>query len=94
MSLGMQAMNIQPHPYFIEKTIQLYDMTIVRHGLMVVGLPFSGKTSALKVLAFALSDMTKKGKKDEKEVYYEILNPKSITMGQLYGKNDEISHDW
>ena len=90
----IEALNLQPHPYFIDKIIQLYDMTIVRHGLMVVGLPFSGKTSALKVLAQSLTELKSKNLDDEMEVHYEIVNPKSITMGQLYGKNDEVSHDW
>ena len=44
-------LNLQAGDYFIEKVIQLYEMIIVRHGLMIVGLPFSGKTSALKVLS-------------------------------------------
>lgn len=30
-------------------------MILVRHGLMVVGLPFAGKTSCIKILAGALS---------------------------------------
>lgn len=34
--------NLLSVPYFIEKIIQLYEMILVRHGLMVVGLPFSG----------------------------------------------------
>jgi dephospho-CoA kinase len=32
-------------------------MVLVRHGLMVVGGPFSGKTSIMKVLAAALSEL-------------------------------------
>lgn len=32
-------------------------MILVRHGLMVVGLPFAGKTSILHVLAGALTKL-------------------------------------
>jgi dynein heavy chain len=47
----MKKMNLTEHPYFIDKIIQLYEMILVRHGLMVVGLPFAGKTMITKVLA-------------------------------------------
>lgn len=53
----MHKMNLTHHDYFIEKIIQLYEMVLVRHGLMVVGGPFSGKTSIMKVLAAALSEL-------------------------------------
>jgi len=39
-------MKLQLVPYFLDKIIQLYEMIVVRHGLMVVGDPFAGKTSA------------------------------------------------
>jgi dynein heavy chain len=42
-------MNLQPTDYFLMKTIQLYEMIVVRHGLMTVGQPFSGKSCSLKV---------------------------------------------
>lgn len=89
-----KLLNRQPHPYFIDKIIQLYEMTIVRHGLMVVGEPFAGKSSALLVLAGALTELKEKGLMDERKTIINRLNPKSITMGQLYGKADEVSHDW
>ena len=50
MKKQCEKMNLQPHPYFFDKIIQLYEMTIVRHGLMVVGEPFAGKTSCMEVL--------------------------------------------
>jgi len=61
MKNQMTHMNLQAEAYFIEKVIQLYEMIIVRHGLMVVGLPFAGKSSALKVLAGALTELNEKG---------------------------------
>jgi len=69
-------------------------MTIVRHGLMVVGEPFSGKSVAMQILANSLTELNSKGLMGECKTIINRLNPKSVTMGQLYGKADEVSHDW
>ena len=89
-------MNLQPTDYFLQKIIQLYEMIIVRHGLMLVGLSFSGKTRAYRILASALTDMKHKGIPGPitEVAEYHVLNPKSITMGQLYGNFDPVSHEW
>jgi len=73
--------NLQQHPYFIMKVIQLYEMIRVRHGLMIVGLPFSGKSECLRVLAGALTQLHAEGLNGEMKTHISVVNPKSITMG-------------
>ncbi|XP_073522723.1 dynein axonemal heavy chain 12-like [Phyllobates terribilis] len=85
--------NIQPEKVFLEEMIQTYEMMIVRHGFMLVGEPFSGKTKVLHVLADTLSLMNERGCEKEK-VIYRTVNPKAITMGQLFGQFDPVSHEW
>ncbi|KAK9497782.1 hypothetical protein O3M35_003706 [Rhynocoris fuscipes] len=87
------AKNLQAVPSFNLKIIQTYEMMIVRHGFMLVGDPFGGKTCTLATLAEALTIMNSRALPEEKTKFV-TLNPKSVTMGQLYGQFDEITHEW
>ncbi|CUG87383.1 dynein heavy chain, putative [Bodo saltans] len=87
---------LQPVDAFIDKCLQLYDITTLRHGLMLVGPTGSGKTNAYKSLQSALTTCAVRQHKGEDmgsrtfmKVYTHICNPKSVTMDQLYGAYDE-----
>ena len=86
-------MGLQTVPVFMQKAIQLYDVTVLRHGLMTVGPTGGGKTCCKNMLAKTLSTLKK-----ERDEYIEVrqfnMNPKSITMGQLYGSFDDATHEW
>lgn len=75
-------MHLEPTEVFLAKTLQLYDTIQVRHGLMLVGPAGGGKTETYCVLRNALTSLQNEG-------YYRVnthvVNPKSVTMGQLYG---------
>ncbi|EGD83038.1 dynein heavy chain 2 [Salpingoeca rosetta] len=86
--------NLQPTPYHVKKIIQIYEMMLVRHGFMIVGDPLSGKTVAWKMLAGAMRDLADAGLMEANPVHVDIINPKAITMQQLYGSFDPVSHEW
>lgn len=85
---------LQPLETFITKIIQLYEMIVVRHGLMMVGWSYGMKTSCLHVLAAVLTDLNSQGLAGEHKVKLWTLNPKAVTMGQLYGEDDPVSKEW
>ena len=73
-------------PKFVQKALEIFSTARLRHGLMVVGDSFSGKTSTLRTLAKALSY--------DNKVDMTFINPKSMTLEQLYGAPDPVSQDW
>ncbi|XP_019627758.1 PREDICTED: dynein heavy chain 1, axonemal-like isoform X2 [Branchiostoma belcheri] len=82
---------------FITKCIQLYETTVVRHGLMLVGPTCSGKTMCYKTLQAAMTALKGEpavGGGVYEAVHVNVVNPKSITMGQLYGEFDLLTHEW
>ena len=84
--------NVQPVDIFITKIIQLYDTIQVRHGLMLVGPTGGGKTMNYRVLQHAMSALA--GQDNFTKVHVDCLNPKSITMDQLYGFVDPQTTEW
>lgn len=88
---GFQLVDTQ-----IIKVIQLFETMIVRWGVMLVGPTGSGKSSVLKILKETL---TKLYIDEVPGQYYQkvntyILNPKSVTMGELYGEVNPFSMEW
>lgn len=54
---NLKKKNLQATPWYVDKIIQIYEMILVRHGLMIVGEPLGGKTEAYQILAAALGDL-------------------------------------
>ncbi|XP_012147752.1 dynein heavy chain 3, axonemal isoform X3 [Megachile rotundata] len=96
LRVTLEKRNLQDTPWYMEKIIQIYEMILVRHGLMVVGHTLSGKTKAYQSLAEALGDLAgiRRATMREYPTIYKIINPKAITLDQLYGNFDPLSHEW
>ena len=82
---------------FIEKIIQLLDSMTVRHGNMLVGTTGTGKSTVTIVLSKALTSLAEQGDTSDpfyKPVHIDTLNPKSVTMGELYGEVNKFTNEW
>ncbi|RKP20476.1 dynein heavy chain 6, axonemal, partial [Rozella allomycis CSF55] len=83
-------------PAFVERVIQLYETMKVRHGVMLVGPTGSGKTTNYEILASALTKLKERdpNNPDYQKVRTFVLNPKCITMAELYGEFNLATMEW
>uniref|UniRef100_A0A452TJF6 Dynein axonemal heavy chain 6 n=1 Tax=Ursus maritimus TaxID=29073 RepID=A0A452TJF6_URSMA len=92
----MNRQNLQPETCMVKKVIQFYETMLVRHGVMLVGPTGGGKTTVYQILAETLGNLRKLGIDNPfyQPVKTYVLNPKSITMGELYGEVNNITLEW
>lgn len=92
----LQKKNLQAPSWFLNKMLQIYDMLFIHIGIMIVGDSMSGKTTAWQILAETLKDTKIREVENFKDcdIFHRIINPKSVTIGQLYGQFDPITQEW
>ncbi len=93
----LDSMGLQRVERIMGKVIQLHETMIVRHGVMLVGTTATGKTTCAEVLSRSLTALAVEHSKDS--AYYRtvekfLLNPKSISMGELYGEINPNTKEW
>ena len=88
--------SLQVIPTQSAKVIQLYETMVVRHGVMLVGPTGGGKTTCYDILADILGRLHELGIKHPQyqPVVKTIMNPKSISTGELYGEEDPLTMEW
>ncbi|CAD7967000.1 unnamed protein product, partial [Amoebophrya sp. A25] len=87
VDLGLQVVSTQ-----VEKVIQLYETTNVRFGVTLVGKTLGGKTVCYRTLAKALGRPPRPS--DSHSLTHNCLNPKCISMGELYGQFSALTQEW
>lgn len=79
-----QLLKLMPKPSWRKKVIQLYEMVLVRHGVMIVGQTGSGKTTTVHTLAQAMSRCCDEGSTDFARV--QVSTCLAVTGLGLYFK--------
>ena len=89
--------NLQPLDTWILKVIQTYEMSLVRHSLMLVGPSGTGKSRIVEVLHRTLEGCTASDLEppmvgaSHKEMR---MNPKAILAPQMFGFLDFVANEW
>ncbi|CAH0551344.1 unnamed protein product [Brassicogethes aeneus] len=74
--------------HWMEKVLQLYQISNLNHGLMMVGPSGSGKSTAWRVLLKALERF------EGVEGVAHVIDPKAISKEALYGVLDPNTREW
>ncbi|XP_044939242.1 dynein axonemal heavy chain 2 isoform X7 [Mustela putorius furo] len=90
----IRDMGLQSTPFTLTKVIQLYETKNSRHSTMIVGCTGSGKTTSWRILQASLSSLCRAGEPNFNMVREFPLNPKALSLGELYGEYDLNTNEW
>lgn len=76
------------------QVIQLFETFNVRFGVMLVGPAGGGKTQVYRTLAAAMVTLCEQGNAAYQRVQLDVLFPKAINIGELYGEYNELTSEW
>eukprot|EP00064_Thunnus_orientalis_P006207 superscaffoldBa00000637_g6223 len=94
IEVELRQRGLQVTPFTMTKVIQLYETKNSRHSSMLVGKTGSAKTVTWRVLQSALTALHRKGVAGYQLVQEYPLNPKAMSLGELYGENDLSTNEW
>ncbi|XP_076804743.1 dynein axonemal heavy chain 2-like [Clavelina lepadiformis] len=84
----------QATPHIVSKVIQLYETKNSRHSVMIVGQSGSGKSVTWRMLQASLSRLKKNNVVGYNIVRDFPINPKALSLGELYGEFDLSTNEW
>jgi MoxR-like ATPase len=89
LASAFTALGCQALPLYLSKCNEMRETCFVRHGLMFVGGAMGGKSTCWKALAAALNSLP-----GDPGVEVRTLNPKAISIPELYGLFDPVTSGW
>ncbi|KAK4469213.1 hypothetical protein MN116_006788 [Schistosoma mekongi] len=86
--------NLRMTPFTLTKVIQLYETKSSRHSVMIVGKTLSGKSTTWRLLKAVHNSLAKVTNSEFEMVTEYSLNPKSLSLGELYGEFNLSTNEW
>ncbi|CAK9808028.1 Dynein axonemal heavy chain 2 [Anthophora quadrimaculata] len=87
-------LKLQPIPLILTKVIELYETMNSRHSTMIVGESNTAKSVTWRVLQNTMTSM----KNDKKPGYTTVrvypINPKALSLAELYGEYNLSTGEW
>ncbi|BES94824.1 dynein heavy chain [Nesidiocoris tenuis] len=90
----MAKHKLQPVAIALTKIVQLYETKNSRHSTVILGQPGSAKTTTWKLLKNAMTILHSKGVAGFEHVQEYVINPKSVSLAELYGEYNLATNEW
>ncbi|XP_073321620.1 dynein axonemal heavy chain 2 [Pagrus major] len=94
ITMELYQRGLQVTPFTMTKVIQLYETRNSHHCSMLVGKTGSAKSVTWRTLQRALTALHHKGEPGFQLVKEYPLNPKAMSLGELYGEIDLSTNEW